>query len=87
MGRPAVQIDYAGGQFTSALGGEDNYCDRCSSRIPDDVPLIFIDTSDGEYGGLGICRPCIESMWAEVADLQREHMPRGGGVLITEPRE
>lgn len=87
MARPGVQIDYEGGQFICAMGEDDNYCDRCASHLRDDVPLIFTDNSEGEYGGLGICRPCIESMWGEVADLQQKHMPRGAGVLIMEQRD
>lgn len=86
MGRPAVQIDYEGGQFVAALGADDNYCDRCGSHLSDNVPLVFTDSSDGEYGGLGICRPCIESMWADVTDLQQKHEGEPG-VLISTTRE
>lgn len=74
-GADGVTLHYAGGQFSVALGDEDNFCDRCGLQLANDVPLICTDSSDGEYGGLGICRPCIERMWLDVVELQQKHMP------------
>ena len=45
----------------------DNFCDVCHQDVRGG-PTISVDSSDGEYGSVGMCEPCVTRLFQEYRD-------------------